>query len=255
MSDDDEELDELTGAWALDAVDDEERAAIESRLGGDPDLRAEADELREIAGLLGEAASERPPPDLRAAILAEIDQTPQEPPLDRDRPAVDPPAVSPPGASETVEDAVVVPLRSRNRPRVVAALAAAAIVAIALVGVAVVGGGDDADQIAVVTDDPAAVVFVLSGELGEVQVVVSEAEDAAVVLADDVGVPAVGRTYQLWTVEADGAVSPSELFRPDDEGRLEVRLDGVDVGDGFAISEEPTGGSPQPTGDILAISA
>ncbi len=243
MSDDDEELDELTGAWALDAVDDDERAAIARRLHDDEALRDEADELREVAGLLGEVVAERPPADLRAAILAEVAETPQEP-VTSERPPV---------IAASADAGVVVPLRRR---RLTAGLAAAAVVLVALVGVAVVVGDTDGrDEIAAVTDDPAAVVVELVGELGAVRVVVSEDEGAAVVLADAVAVPERGRTYQLWTIGADGGIEPSEVFRPDDDGRVEVRLDGVARATGFAISEEPAGGSLQPTGDILAISA
>ncbi|MEO1062172.1 MAG: anti-sigma factor [Actinomycetota bacterium] len=242
MSDDDE-LERLTGAWALDAVDDDERAALEARLADDDELRTEADELREVAGLLGEASAERPPPGLRDAILAEVAATPQEAaPVEDAR------------VADAERSADVVPLRRWSRTRVAAGLAAAAaVVVVALVGASVLGGDDEVPaEIAAVVDDPAAVVVELDGELGPLRLVVSEREQAAVVRGDDVAVPAGDRTYQLWELGDDGTITPSELFRPDDDGSLEVRLDGVGPGPAFAVSEEPAGGSPQPTGDIVA---
>ncbi len=248
MSDDDE-LERLTGAWALDAVDDDERAALEARLADDEERQAEADELREVAGLLGEAAAERPPAGLRDAILAEVAATSQEP--------VPPAGHAAPPEEPAVEGmAEVVPLRGWRRTRVAGGVAAAAAaVLIALVGVAIVSDGDEGppEEIAAVIDDPAAVVVELDGELGLLRIVVSEREQAAVVRGEDVAVPAGDRTYQLWTLDDAFAISPSELFRPDDDGRLEVRLEGVGLARAFAVSEEPAGGSPQPTGDILAI--
>ncbi|WP_432506252.1 anti-sigma factor domain-containing protein [Kineococcus arenarius] len=45
----------LAGAWALDALDDDERAAYEDRLHREPAERRAADELRETASLLAAA--------------------------------------------------------------------------------------------------------------------------------------------------------------------------------------------------------
>src|SRR5215207_2223964 len=55
------ELDELLGAYALDAVDDDERRAVEEYLLINPRARAEVEEHREVASLLawsGPAAPE-----------------------------------------------------------------------------------------------------------------------------------------------------------------------------------------------------
>ena len=46
------ELDDLLGAYALDAVDPEEREAVERHLADDPAARAEVDEMRETAAVL-----------------------------------------------------------------------------------------------------------------------------------------------------------------------------------------------------------
>lgn len=75
----DDELRALLGAWAVDALDDDERAAVEDLLARDADAAREAAGLRATAGLLGAAAARPVPVDLRAATLAAAAATPQEP--------------------------------------------------------------------------------------------------------------------------------------------------------------------------------
>ena len=64
------ELAELLGAYALDAVDDSERAEIDEYLERSPRARAEVAEHLEVAAFLGGAAGEAP-----ASIWARIDST------------------------------------------------------------------------------------------------------------------------------------------------------------------------------------
>src|SRR5438105_4173220 len=67
---DDAQTRELLGAYALDACDDDEGAAVEAFLARDAAARAEADELRNVASLLGAAHALAPSPGLRDAVLA-----------------------------------------------------------------------------------------------------------------------------------------------------------------------------------------
>jgi anti-sigma factor RsiW len=68
-----EELQELLGAYALDAVDPDEAALVDDHLRECPRCRAEVAELREVAGLLGQSGSDAPDGvwDRIAASLAE----------------------------------------------------------------------------------------------------------------------------------------------------------------------------------------
>lgn len=89
-----EQLQELLGAYALDAVEPDEAAALERHLAMCPRCRAELAEHREVAGLLGYAGAaapegvwdriiaglEEPPPAMRLARM------PIEPPRAEDRP-------------------------------------------------------------------------------------------------------------------------------------------------------------------------
>ena len=56
------ELLELAALYALDALADKEREDFERELAGNPELQAEVDALREVAGSLGAAAEEASPP-------------------------------------------------------------------------------------------------------------------------------------------------------------------------------------------------
>jgi len=70
-------------------------------------------------------------------------------------------------------------------------------------------------------------------------------------------VPA-GRTYQLWLVTAKAEKISAGTFNTDAKGRAVVQATyalGENDLAAIAITEEPTGGSPQPTGAILVAGA
>ena len=78
MSADEFELDELLGAYALDAVDTDERLAIEQYLTVDPRARREVEEHREVATIL--AWSTMTAPDgLWDRIASNLDEAPPQP--------------------------------------------------------------------------------------------------------------------------------------------------------------------------------
>lgn len=78
MSADEFELDELLGAYALDAVDTDERLAIEQYLAVDPRARREVEEHREVATIL--AWSTMTAPDgLWDRIASNLDEAPPRP--------------------------------------------------------------------------------------------------------------------------------------------------------------------------------
>ncbi|NAZ87829.1 hypothetical protein GTR00_17260, partial [Kineococcus sp. T90] len=110
----------LAGAWALDALDDDERAAYEERLRRDPAERREADALREAASRLGVASAVPPPERLRASVLAAVAATAQEPPA---------------GAAPVAD--LAVQRRRRRGPSRLSALVAAAGVVVAAAGAGV----------------------------------------------------------------------------------------------------------------------
>ena len=62
----------LSGAYAVDALDDIERARFERHLAECPDCAAEVASLREAAAMLAHSVDTGPSAELRAKVLAEI---------------------------------------------------------------------------------------------------------------------------------------------------------------------------------------
>ena len=62
----------LSGAYAVDALDDAERAAFERHLAQCVDCQQEVASLREATALMADEAALTPPPELRASVLAGI---------------------------------------------------------------------------------------------------------------------------------------------------------------------------------------
>lgn len=68
--------------------------------------------------------------------------------------------------------------------------------------------------------------------------------------------PIEGRVYEFWLVTADGKKLPMGTFTPDEKGRGEL---GDKVPEpmptvvAVAITDEPVGGSPEPTGSMQAV--
>ncbi|MFO7590678.1 MAG: anti-sigma factor [Acidimicrobiia bacterium] len=72
-----DELGQLLGAYALDAIaDDDERSQVESYLGREASARDEVAELREVAALLAAAGSPPPPDGLWERIEAALEAEP-----------------------------------------------------------------------------------------------------------------------------------------------------------------------------------
>jgi uncharacterized protein (TIGR03083 family) len=65
----DAEVDELLGAYALDALDPDELAAVEAVLARRPDLALEADRLSSVAAWLGPTEATEPPGRMRSTVL------------------------------------------------------------------------------------------------------------------------------------------------------------------------------------------
>src|SRR5204862_7070295 len=71
MSSDETMLDELLGAYALDAVDADEAVAVEEYLARAPHASQEVARLRNAAAWIGATEALTPPPELHDTVLAE----------------------------------------------------------------------------------------------------------------------------------------------------------------------------------------
>ncbi|HKA92241.1 MAG TPA: anti-sigma factor [Acidimicrobiia bacterium] len=235
------ELDELLGAYALDAVDEDEREQIEAYLDRTPAAQALVADFRETAALLAHSGTEAP-----AGLWERIARTLEE----------EPPRLASPGPG-------VVRLESRRARfarRVAAVAAVAAVVAIGVLTVTVVRQGHRIDELGRQADtgavlaaaetasrDPNAVSTALASPDGTVRARVVYLPDGDGFLVEDSlrSLPS-DRTYQLWALMGDGqparAVSAGVLGP--DPGVAAFRAQGPVVA--FAITDEPLPGVASP---------
>lgn len=256
------DLHALTGAYALDALDDLERRTFERHLAGCAACRDEVRGFRETAARLADGVTLAPPSGMRDRVLAEVRQTPQLPPLQRDGDQQD----AAPAGRRTGR----APRRSAGRPPAPGRTwaAAAAVAAVLALGGGTFGAvewraAQDArarqdaavareQRIATVLADPARRLVSAPVSSGGT-VTLAVAGDRAVVLTAGVpGLPA-DRTYQLWVVRSDG-ISSLGLGPAAAEaaGSWARPVDGIRPGDTVAVSVEPQGGSQQPTTEPVA---
>ena len=80
-----ESLHALSGAYAIDALDDDERAVFERHLPNCLDCQREVASLREAAALMADLSAVTPPPALRASVLAGITKIRPLPPVTAER--------------------------------------------------------------------------------------------------------------------------------------------------------------------------
>jgi anti-sigma-K factor RskA len=222
----------LTGAYATDALPDDERQVFDSHLEQCAECRQEVAELGATTARLAAAVSEPAPEAMRARVLAEIARTRQ---------------VSP----------VVTGLHKRRGPqpwfRQPAGIAASFLLLVAMgLGVFATAQSRRADRaeqtaarIAAVATDPNRAYSthdISSGGTGMLVV----AGDRAIFRAT--GVPSLpgDRTYQLWVINASGAHSLGVLGRGA-TGDIEHFVEGVKATDQIGLTVEPKGGSKAPT--------
>jgi anti-sigma-K factor RskA len=232
-----ERIDELIALAALGELTESDELELSAAARVDPAVASELAQALASAAAIQELSAEEPPAGLRDSVLAAVGRTPQE------SPTAEPSA--PPVRLDDVR-------RRRRWPAITAAVAAAAVLIVG--GVVLVSNQASApDGIAAVVDAPDAQERTLDGELGgTLTVVYSESEGAIVVEGDGLAPLDESQTYQLWLVDDTGAASAG-VFRPDADGAVAARFDGVDpTGFVLGVTEEPAGGSDSPTLPILA---
>lgn len=244
-----ERLDELIALAALGELTEGEERELDLLLADDVAAQDELRSTLDVAATLHTLSAEPPSPALRDKVLAATADLAQIPP-----PPVAPSAALLADATDHSAPAPVVDLASRRRRRVMSFVAAAAAALVVVVGAAVIVSDDrgDPDPVAEILDAPDVREHSLTGELSGLRIFFSPSEQVLVVEGVGVRAPTGSNTFELWKVGADGAI-PIGLFRPDDDGRVVQRFEGVDI-DGFmlGVTEEPPGGSEQPTLPILA---
>ena len=238
------ELQELLGAFALDAVEDDERDAVEAHLAGCPRCRAEVAGYRETAAMLAHGGA-RAPEGVWAQIAGALDEPP--PQLDMGR-------ILPFEKQEAETKEKERPRWSRRSVSLRSASAAVALAAAvtALLGVQV--GRQDArldridaalrqeaiERAAVAAmADPSAEEVKLASSDGHVAVrLVRQADGTGFVLADSLAALPSNRTYQLWAVRGDAKISLGVLGNQ--PGVSPFRIAGPVQA--YAITDEVAGG-------------
>jgi hypothetical protein len=237
-----DEIAELLGAYALDAVEADERAAIEDHLSTCVRCRAEVQEHREVASLLAHGGADAPD-GLWDRIAGSLEAPPPQ-----------------------LDLAPVVPLRTRRLKQAAVALVAAAAVLLALLGVQVGRQDDRINELEAALRNPMAPAFhdALADPSSEVidlkaadghvvgRVAIT-ADGTAFLGGNTLAALAENRTYQLWGQAGDELVSlavlgnrPAIVTFPASRYSL------------FAITEEVAGGvvqtenAPVATGSVTA---
>jgi Anti-sigma-K factor rskA, C-terminal/Anti-sigma-K factor RskA, N-terminal domain len=260
--------------YALGALDESERASFEEHLASCDVCAAEVRELRDVAGLLAMAApSVSPPATLRERILA-------------DARGVRPIASAPTGADQRADQRVraldrterpstarparrrwssVVPWLAAAAAAVIAvylgqqtrserAARASAEQALASARLMLDSTGSalarrDSLIASLVSPDVQAVTVSGSGPAPSAKYFLDRRAGRIIIAASSLPPAAQGRTYQLWGIETGKPPVSLGTFNTDSSGRA---LASVAVPAGLriavtAVTDEPSGGSPQPT--------
>jgi len=227
----DPELLDLAVPYALHALSDGERDALESRLTAAGPAVADVfyDEVRavrETMAVVSAANAQEPSAELRGRLLS------------------------------VVADDNVRRLRPSKRLRT-AWLSAAAALAVGLVAVGIgislrppTQAPSTAEQIFAASD-----VHTISGAIpagGTATVVFSRDRDAGVLVMNDVPPPSPGTVYQMWLVSDSGAISAGTMDAQAVAPSTTAVLTGLGSSKKLRFTVEPGSGSAQPTGQVIA---
>ena len=233
------EIESLLGAYALDAVDDDERAEVEAHLATCPRCRAEVAAHREVAALMANGAVAAPE-GLWDRIAEEL--SPELP-------------ASAPGAADLLAH---LPRPARRHPRAFVGalvLAAAVLVVVALLSFRVSNLTQQLHSTKTAVGISAAVDSVLAHQHRTITLTSADrSEEATVVIGtDDEGywtrsnldrLPS-SETYQLWTIVRGKVIVSLGVLGPDPKAASAFRL-ARDMGR-LMVTVEPEGGTPGPT--------
>ncbi len=288
-------------AYALGALDADERAAFEAHLAGCARCAAEVRQFRDVGVLLAreagaESPSQSPSPSLRARILSEAraNPSPATTAPATTAPATTAPATTAPDAPATAAQ----PLRPRTATSSIRAItparrptawapwyAAAACLALAAglgagwarerqvrlaereraLGTlqelaarvrrrgALVDRARDSLLAVVTAPDARTARLAVPGEPAAARLIWSPGQGAVLLTASAMPRPHAGRTYQLWGIAKGGQPQSLGTFTPEENGRVQVVLHVPPEAEMqvAAVTEEPDGGSPRPTGQPL----
>ncbi len=248
------DMNELAAAYVLGALDPDERREFEIELATSGTLRNEVAEYREVAALLAADVAEAQPDE---TIWAKVQE------------------------KVAASKDNIRPIRAvKQRPQQLLAWGLAA--AAAAVAIAFAFRANDVQQRLIISSDALNVAnaqiaaqdellsnilsttteqFVLTSTGATdpgLRVFWNRQDNVMILHAFELPPPAADRVYQLWFIQDDGVVIPSQTFNTASDGRSVLRVAGPSDPERLsqaAVSIEPIGGSQQPTGDIVLAGA
>lgn len=238
---------ELAEIYALDAVSDAERAAIEAYVSAAPEAERQAfhERVRQARETLATTftAEEEPPADLFDRIVAQL------PAHSADVSAPAAPAAPPPVTDQlsAARERRNVRRRSAGMRNWLIGVAAAAVIALGGVGVGayVANQNDPLTQVLQAQDVRQATVEVSGG--GTAIVSIAPSKDALVVRMKDVPPPPEGKVYQMWLIPKDGTSPVSQGLMDAEALSKPAVVKGIHSAAALGITVEPAGGSTAPT--------
>jgi len=227
---DEQDIHQLTAAYALDALDPDEERAYEEHLAGCPDCREELVAFRETAGSLALAAPPAAPP---SALHDRILDTVHE------------------------ERATVVPFRRRLATPLLGGIAAAAAAAALALGLyaldlrsdvsALKSSRQSAQTAAQILASPNARQVAVSSGGGTLVVAPS---GAAALVLPDLGPAPEGKAYEAWVIEGE-TPRPAGVFDATRGATVVPLTTNVPGGATVAVTVEREGGVDEPTTDPI----
>ena len=248
----------MAGAYALDALDERDRARFERHLAGCQECCREVGGLREATARLATAAARQPTPVLKDRLLAETAMIRQLPPLTR-------------GAPDRPARHTGIAARARSRKPRTARPGWPATVALALAGVFLIAAtaiwatgrahpspltqeSPRAHAIAAILTAPdATMISALVKTGGTATVVMSHRQRTLVFAAAGLRALPASRRYELWLMSPGRDRAAGLLSRPRHGMTGPVIAPGLEPGDRLGLSVEPASGSRHPTSAMIMV--
>ncbi|MBI4883974.1 MAG: anti-sigma factor [Actinobacteria bacterium] len=231
------DLHHLGAAYALDALDDVERAAYESHYPTCEICSQEVLDFRSTTAALSEVSTTAPSAELKASVMQLISATRQLPPV-TGRFAPEP----------------------KRRGTALWAAAAALLLFVAsaafLVGRAAETDDAFASQLEHVLAQPDVRMLDLpatsAATAGHLRVIWSASSNQIAILGDELPPADVGTAYELWLIDETGPV-PTRMLDSAENGVVRRILPLAGTPDTWGVTIEPQQGSTSPTGEILFL--
>jgi anti-sigma-K factor RskA len=229
---------ELAELYALDALSDEEREAVDRHIAAatPEERKAFNDRVRQARETLAVSftAEEEPATDLFGRIMAQLPSQQEAAPAAPDSLAA---------ARQRREER----RRSGSMRNWIIGVAAAAALALGGVGIGAYNAyqNDPLNQVLQAQDLRKASVGVAGG--GTANLAISPSKNALVVTMDGVPAPPEGKVYQMWLIPKDGSAPVSKGLMDAEALSKPAVVDGIQAAASLGITVEPLGGSGSPS--------